>query len=125
MAKTHAHFPSPARVAKRFAWSKTWPVDLDSFLVSLRRVIVTVYLLLFLAVGAASGVYFLQAREEYNRLREQEAASRRRLAEAEAKLLEQEKILERLRNDPVYVEKVIRRRLGYAKPDEFIFRFED
>jgi len=93
--------------------------------VSLRRIIVTVYLLLFLAVGAASGVYFLQAREEYNRLREQEAASRRRLAEAEAKLLEQEKILERLRHDPVYVEKVIRRRLGYAKPDEFIFRFED
>ena len=51
--------------------------------------------------------------------------SRRRLAEAEAKLREQEKILERLRNDPVYVEKVIRRRLGYAKPEEFIFRFED
>ena len=55
----------------------------------------------------------------------QEATSRRRLAEAEAKLREQEKILERLRNDPVYVEKVIRRRLGYAKPEEFIYRFED
>ncbi|MBP9914392.1 MAG: septum formation initiator family protein, partial [Opitutaceae bacterium] len=34
-------------------------------------------------------------------------------------------ILDRLRNDPEYVEKVIRRRVGYAKPDEFIFRFED
>lgn len=92
---------------------------------TLRRLIVTVYLLAFLAVGAASGVYFWDAREEYNRLRELEAASRRRLAESEAKLREQEKILERLRNDPVYVEKVIRRRLGYAKPDEFIFRFEE
>ena len=94
-------------------------------IVNLRRVIVSVYLLLFLAVGAASGLYFLEAREEYNRLKQQEAASRRRLAEAEAKLRDQEKILERLRNDPVYVEKVIRRRLGYAKPEEFIFRFED
>ena len=92
---------------------------------SLRRIIASLYLLLFLAVGAASGIYFLEAREEYNRLRQQEAASRRRLVEAEAKLREQEKILERLRHDPVYVEKVIRRRLGYAKPEEFIFRFED
>ena len=92
---------------------------------NLRRVIVSLYLLLFLAVGAASGVYFWDAREEYNRLRQLEAISRRRLAEAEARWREQEKVLERLRNDPVYVEKVIRRRLGYAKPDEFIFRFED
>ena len=42
-----------------------------------------------------------------------------------AKLREQEKIIDRLRNDPAYVEKVIRRRLNYAKPDEFLFRFED
>lgn len=93
--------------------------------VSLRRIIVSLYLLLFLGIGAASGIYFWQAREEYARLRQLEAASQRRLAELEARLLEQEKILERLRNDPVYVEKVIRRRLGYAKPEEYIFRFED
>lgn len=92
---------------------------------SLRRIIVTLYLLLFLAVGVASGLYFWEAREEYARLKRSEAASQRRLAEVEARLAEQEKILERLRNDPVYVEKVIRRRLGYAKPEEFVFRFEE
>lgn len=92
---------------------------------SLRRIVVIVYLLLFLSVGVASGLYFWEARAEYARLRAVEAQSRQRLAEVEARLAEQEKILERLRNDPVYVEKVIRRRLGYAKPDEFIFRFED
>jgi len=92
---------------------------------NLRRLIVGLYLLVFLAVGAASGLYFWEAHEEYDRLQQIEAAQHRRLAEAEARLQEQEKILERLRNDPVYVEKVIRRRLGYAKPDEFIFRFED
>lgn len=91
----------------------------------LRRVIVALYLLMFLGLCTASGVYFWQAREEYNRLRRIEADTRQRLAEAEARLSEQEKILERLRTDPVYVEKVIRRRLGYAKPEEFIFRFED
>jgi len=93
--------------------------------VYLRRIIVALYLLLFLVVGAASGLYFWEAREEYNRLRQVEASNRRRLAEVEARLGEQEKILERLRHDPVYVEKVIRRRLGYARPEEFIFRFED
>ncbi len=92
---------------------------------NLRRIIVTLYLLLFLVIGAASGLYFWDTREEYLRLRQLEEQSRRRLAETEAKLKEQEKILERLRTDPVYVEKVIRRRLGYAKPDEYIFRFED
>ena len=94
-------------------------------MVNLRRVIVGFYFLLFLGVGLTSGVIFLQARAEYDQLKQQEAASRRRLAEAEARLREQEKIIERLRTDPVYVEKVIRRRLNYAKPDEFIFRFED
>lgn len=92
---------------------------------NLRRIIVILYLLLFLVIGAASGLYFWDTREEFLRLKQLEAQSRRRLAETEAKLKEQEKILERLRTDPAYVEKVIRRRMGYAKPDEFIFRFED
>lgn len=92
---------------------------------TLRRFIVSLYLLLFLVIGVGSGMYFLDAREEYQRLKRLEAVSRQRLAEAQAKLDEQEKILERLRSDPVYVEKVIRRRLGYAKPEEYIFRFKD
>ena len=93
--------------------------------VNLRRFIAAIYVVLFVGVVAASGVYFWQTREEYKQLKQQEAASQRRLAETEARLREQEKIIERLRNDPAYVEKVIRRRLQYAKPDEFVFRFEE
>lgn len=92
---------------------------------NLRRVILTLYLLLFVGAGATSGYFLWQAREEYGRLRRLEADTRRRLTEAEARLKEQERILDRLRNDPAYVEKIIRRRLNYAKPDEYIFRFED
>ncbi|HRJ48846.1 MAG TPA: septum formation initiator family protein, partial [Opitutaceae bacterium] len=51
--------------------------------------------------------------------------ARQRLAEAQQRLKEHEIILERLRTDPAYVEMVIRRRLGYVKPDEVVFRFED
>lgn len=91
--------------------------------VNLRRLIITLYLLLFLSVAAGSGVFFWQTRREYNHLRQSEALAKTRLAEAQEKLREQERILDRLRNDPAYVEMVIRRRLGYAKPDERIFRF--
>lgn len=90
-----------------------------------RPLITVVYVMLFLAVGTASAVFFFQTRREYDRLRQQEAATRARLAEAETRLHEQERVLERLRRDPEYVEKVIRRRLGYAKQDEFVFRFEE
>lgn len=90
---------------------------------SLRRFIVSLYLGLFLAVGLTAGVFFWQTREEYDRLKQTEAASQRRLAEVKQRLAEQEKTLERLRTDPAYVEKIIRLKLGYAKPDEFIFRF--
>jgi cell division protein DivIC len=92
---------------------------------NLRRVIIGFYFVLFLGVGLTGGVFLFQARAEYDQLKQQEAASRRRLVETEAKLREQEKIIDRLRNDPAFVEKVIRRRLNYAKPDEFLFRFED
>lgn len=92
---------------------------------NLRRLILSLFSLLFLGLGVTSAVFFLEAREEYNQLKQQQAISERRLAEAEARLQEQEKILDRLRNDPAYVEKIIRQRLGYSKPDEFVFRFKE
>jgi cell division protein FtsB len=92
--------------------------------VNLRPVIISFYLLLFLSLAAGAGVFFLQTRREYNQLILAEAESRRQLMAAQEKLHEQERILDRLRNDPSFVEMSIRRRLGYAKPDEMIFRFE-
>jgi cell division protein DivIC len=92
--------------------------------VNSRRVVILVYTLLFFAVSAVFGVSLWQTRAEYLQLCAQEAVSRRRLAEAEQRLQEQELILARLRTDPAYVERMIRQQLGYAKPDEFIFRFE-
>ncbi len=89
-----------------------------------RRLIIAFYLLLFLCLAVGSGVFFLQTRREYQQLLKAEAESRQLLAEAQLKLREQEKILDRLRNDPAFVELVIRKQLGYAKPEEMIFRFE-
>ncbi len=90
----------------------------------IRQLIVAFYLLLFLSVGAGSAAFFWQTRKEYNQLRQVELATERRLAEVEQRLREQEHILQRLRTDPAYVEMKIRQRLGYARPEEFIFRFD-
>lgn len=89
-----------------------------------RRIIIFFYVVLFAGVAAGAAAFLWQTRAEYLRLREVEEMSRRRLALAEERLREQRRTLERMRDDPGYVEMVIRRRLGYAKPDEFIFRFE-
>ena len=72
-----------------------------------------------------SGVFFFQTYQEYAQLRRVEADTRQRLAQAEQRLQNQTRVLERLRNDPAFVEKVIRLQLRYAKPSELIFRFEE
>ncbi len=91
---------------------------------NIRRLIIAIYLLLFVGMGIWSALFFWQTRQEYAKLKQAETIERQRLVELKEKLREQEKVLERLRNDPAYVELVIRRRLHYAKPDELIFRFD-
>ena len=80
---------------------------------------------MFVGFGLTACFLFVDARAEYNRLRQIEALNRQRLADAQVRLQEQERILERLRTDPAYVEKVIFRRWGYAKPDQIIFDFRN
>ena len=89
-----------------------------------RKILLTVYLLFLAGVAAAAALFLRDALEEYNRLKATEAQYRARLEERQAKLAEQETELRRLRSDPVYVEKVIRQNLRYAKPDEYLFDFE-
>jgi cell division protein FtsB len=90
-----------------------------------RRIIIWVYAGLFVGLGLLSGAFFFQTYQEYAQLQRIEAESRQRLAQAEQRLRDQERVLERLRTDPDYVEKVIRQQLHYARPSELIFRFED
>jgi cell division protein FtsB len=92
---------------------------------TLRRLALILYLALFAGISAAAAMFFLDARKEYLRMGAIQAQDRQRLEQAEQQLREQEVVLQRLRTDPAYVERVIRRKLGYVKPDEYIFRFEN
>jgi cell division protein FtsB len=92
--------------------------------VNSRHLIALLYLVLLAGIGFGAGAMLLEARAEHKQLKLTEAASQRRLAEARAELARQKQILERLRNDPAYVEKILRQRT-YARPGEVIFRFEN
>jgi cell division protein DivIC len=93
--------------------------------VNLRKVIVALYIVLVAGLGVTGAVLFKDANDEFNQLKQVEATNRRRLAEERQRLDDQMKVLQRLRSDPEYVDRVIRMKLGYAKPDEYIFRFEN
>ena len=89
------------------------------------KLIQAIFAVLFTAIGLWAVTFFVQMHGELKALRAQEAANRRRLAEAEARLAEQEKYLDQLRHDPALVERIIRQKLGYARSEEFVFRFEE
>jgi cell division protein FtsB len=89
-----------------------------------RRLIIWSYAALFVVVGVLSGMFFFRTYQEYARLRQLEAESRDRLVRAQARLAADQVELDRLRSDPAYVRRVIRRQLRYAKPDELIFSFD-
>ncbi len=81
--------------------------------------------MLFAAVVLWAATFFIQMHREWTALNVQEINNQRRLAEAHARLQEQEEYLDQLRHDPALVERIIRQKLGYAREREFIFRFED
>ena len=89
-----------------------------------RRLITLLYVVLLTGFGVGTGALLLEASAEYDKLKQDQAASAAKLAAARTRLQEQQRNLERLRNDPVYVEKVVRKELGYARPGEVVFRFD-
>lgn len=92
---------------------------------NLSKLILGLYLALFVGVTLWAGSFFVQVHRDYTALKAQETANERRLSEAENRLQAQEKYLDQLRHDPALVERIIRQKLGYARTQEFVFRFEE
>ena len=90
----------------------------------MRRLLIAVYALVLIALAAGSATFCLQTHAEYLRQQEVARVTNERLVVAQSRLDDQQRMLVRLENDPGFVEMVIRRRLGYVKPNELIFRFE-
>ncbi len=103
---------------RTFIWPSFSPVNFS-------KLIQGIFITLLTALLLWAATFFVQMHRELKTLQAQEAANRKRLAEAEAKLEQQTRYLDRLRHDPALVEQLIRQKLGYARGDEFVFRFEE
>jgi cell division protein FtsB len=117
-----AHPCAPAKIL--FFNPQNSKLRVASRLMTLRRSVAAFYALLFVALTLFAGLFFLRTYGELRGLQAQRAENERRLVELDQRIAENKRTLERLRTDPAFVERVIRERLGYARPDEVVFRFD-
>lgn len=81
--------------------------------------------MLLVGFVAAAGAWFFEAHAEYRQLKVFEAVEEQKLSAARWALAEHQRVLERMKSDPQFVEDVIREKMKYARPGEWVFRFED
>jgi cell division protein FtsB len=80
--------------------------------------------LVVLAVLLLMGMCYLPLIQQNERMRREILRLDVQLQKEEAKSKEFKAEIDALRNDPKTVERLMREKLGYAKPDETVVRFE-
>ena len=80
--------------------------------------------LVVLAILLLMGMYYLPLIQQNERMRREIFRLDVQLQKEEAKSKELKAEIDALRNDPKTVERLMREKLGYAKPDETVVRFE-
>ena len=88
------------------------------------RVIITVLIGVVLMLVIFFSSLILQTFREYKNFKAQESRIEEKLIQARKELEYKEMYLSLL-DDPDFLERVARERLGYARPDELLFRFSD
>ena len=81
-------------------------------------------LVLVLLIIFFSGLV-IRTYNELKNFRVREIRLEQRLLEAENEFKRKEAYFKRLLEDDEFLERVARQRLGYARPDELLFRFND
>lgn len=88
-----------------------------------------VILLMLLGMLVVLVIFFssliLQTYREYKNFRAREIRIEAKLTQARKEFEQKEAYLARLLEDPEFLERVVRERLGYSRPDELLFRFSD
>jgi cell division protein FtsB len=80
--------------------------------------------LIVLAVLLLIGMCYLPLIQENTRMRAQILKLDRQIQDEQKKSEQLQSQIDALRNDPKTVERLAREKLGYAKPDETVIRFE-
>lgn len=90
----------------------------------LEKVVLFLFFSLLVTAVTFLTVLFRQTQREHATIDARQAFYEQRVAEAETKLKEKEDRLRRIHYDPPFIERTIRQRLGYVKPEEILIRFE-
>ncbi|HAV14330.1 MAG TPA: hypothetical protein DCX06_12680 [Opitutae bacterium] len=89
------------------------------------RVIVLMLLGMLMVLVIFFSSLILQTYREYKNFRAREVRIEAKLTQARKEFEQKEAYLARLLEDPEFLERVVRERLGYSRPDELLFRFSD
>ena len=93
----------------------------------MKRFVLTTLLATFMlfCVGALviMAIEFYETRNQLTYLQTRHADKRELKRQIEQDLPQKDEYLGKLYNDPVFLERVVRERLGYVEPEEWIFRF--
>lgn len=88
-----------------------------------------VLLLMLLGMLGVLIVFFggllLKTHREFENFKERQNRIETKLIQARKEFQQKEIYLSRLLEDPEFLERVVRERLGYSRPDELLFRFSD
>jgi len=89
------------------------------------RALVLMLMGMLCAVVVFFGGLVLKTHREYQNFQARENRIEAKLIQARKEFAQKEVYMARLVNDPEFLERVVRERLGYARPDELLFRFSD
>ena len=71
------------------------------------------------------GGLVLKTHREYQNFEARENRIEAKFIQARKEFAQKEAYMTRLIDDPEFLERVVRERLGYARPDELLFRFSE
>jgi cell division protein FtsB len=89
------------------------------------RIVLLMLLGMLLVLIVFFGSFLLRTHREFENFKAREDMIEQKLIQARKEFEQKEAYLTRLIEDPEFLERIARERLGYARPDELLFRFSD
>ncbi len=89
------------------------------------KIVLSLFGIVLVMAILSFGVLFLQSYRELEQFQSRESALEERLSLIREQITQREKYLDLVLHEPNFLERVVRQKLGYARPDDTIYRFED
>jgi cell division protein FtsB len=89
------------------------------------RVLLLMLVCMLVVLVIFFGGLLLKTHREFQNFKARQDRIEAKLIQARKEFEQKEAYVTRLIDDPEFLERVVRERLGYSRPDELLFRFSD